>query len=61
MGLRAGLDTEVKRKILFPYRGLNPDRWEGGREVKITRGLLLPVGPVVNNENLIIFVFHGRI
>jgi hypothetical protein len=29
--------------------------------VKITRGLLLPVGPVVNNENLIIFVFHGRI
>jgi hypothetical protein len=26
VGLRAGLDTEVRGKILFPCRGSNPDR-----------------------------------
>jgi hypothetical protein len=25
VGLRAGLDTEVRGKIRFPYRGSNPD------------------------------------
>jgi hypothetical protein len=51
VGLRAGLDTDARRKILCPCRGSNP-----GRPVRSQTTILTELRRLLNNNILIMYI-----